>query len=57
MIKKFNPFHLVEVSPWPLLASNGAIVLVISGLVIENNVNKSISLISLLIVSLIAFMW
>lgn len=57
MIKKFNPFHLVDIRPWPLLASNGAIALVLSGLVIVNNVNKAIPLISLTLISLVSYSW
>lgn len=57
MIKKFNPFHLVDVRPWPLLASNGALSLVLAGLLIVNNVNKKLILISFLLTILVAYSW
>jgi len=57
MIRKFNPFHLVDVRPWPLLASNGALSLVLSGLLIVNNVTKKLVLISFVIVTLVAYSW
>lgn len=57
MSNKFNPFHLVDISPWPLLASNGALCLALSGLVMINKVNPLFSLISLFAILLVAFSW
>lgn len=57
IINKFNPFHLVDVSPWPLLASNGALCLVLSSLTIINKVNKIAIIISFLTMLLVAYLW
>lgn len=57
MRPKFNPFHLVEVSPWPLLASNGALSLVVSGLVIINKVSIKITAIALVLMMTVAYLW
>jgi len=35
-LNKYNPYHLVEKSPWPLFSSLGALSLVLSGLVYMN---------------------
>lgn len=57
MTEKFNPFHLVEKRPWPILASNGALCLVLSTLVWVNKVNTILIAIRLTTIILIAFMW
>lgn len=57
MIKKFNPFHLVDVRPWPILASNGALSIVLAGLLIINKINKTLILASLLSILLTAYLW
>ena len=55
--KKFNPFHLVDVRPWPILASSGAMCLILSGLILINKVSISHIIISFLLVSLVSFSW
>jgi len=57
MSNKFNPFHLVDVRPWPILASNGALRLVLGGLIIINKVNPFLITISFLTMLLVAFSW
>lgn len=57
MTNKFNPFHLVDLSPWPILASNGALCIVLSGLLLINKVSITYSLISLFVILLIAYSW
>nr|QFG71645.1 cytochrome oxidase subunit 3 [Oribatula sp. XFX] len=56
-MKKYNPFHLVDISPWPLLASNGALALVLSGLLMVNTVTKKSAVISFLLVAMVAYSW
>nr|QYF07807.1 cytochrome c oxidase subunit III [Oribatula sakamorii] len=57
MMSKFNPFHLVDVSPWPILASNGALSLVLSGLLLVNNITMKLFSMSLIMLSFMAFCW
>nr|SPC34973.1 cytochrome c oxidase subunit III [Paraleius leontonychus] len=57
MTHKFNPFHLVDVSPWPILASNSALAMVLSGLILLNSNMKTPALISFLMTATVAFMW
>jgi len=57
MITKFNPFHLVEKRPWPLIASLGALALATSGLTWINKVNHQIILTSLIITFVVAYTW
>lgn len=57
MIRKFNPFHLVDKSPWPLLASHGILRLVIATLIIINKKNIRIPLTTLSILLIVAFVW
>lgn len=57
MTRKFNPFHLVDISPWPLLTSNGILALVTSGLIIINKKINTIILISFLTMLLLAYTW
>ena len=57
MIVKFNPFHLVDIRPWPLLASNGALTMVLSGLILINKINLSIILTSIITIIIVAFLW
>lgn len=57
MIKKFNPFHLVDVRPWPLLASNGALAIVLSGILTINRVNFLALSTSLTIIFIVAYIW
>jgi cytochrome c oxidase subunit 3 len=57
MTRKFNPFHLVDVRPWPLLASNGALCIVLSGLVIINKVSIKLTLFSLILMLTVAYSW
>lgn len=57
MIKKFNPFHLVEVRPWPILASRGALVLVLSNLLLLNTKRFYLPTVSLIIMLLISHSW
>lgn len=57
MIKKFNPFHLVDVRPWPILASGGALVLVLSNLILINIKNFYLPLISLYVIIIISYTW
>uniref|UniRef100_UPI00315C9691 cytochrome c oxidase subunit III n=1 Tax=Ceratozetella imperatoria TaxID=3127034 RepID=UPI00315C9691 len=52
-----NPFHLVDQSPWPILASNGALALVLSGLVLLNKVTPLVILLSFLLMITVAFSW
>uniref|UniRef100_UPI00315D7742 cytochrome c oxidase subunit III n=1 Tax=Allonothrus sinicus TaxID=3138099 RepID=UPI00315D7742 len=56
-MEKFNPFHLVEKSPWPLMASGGAMCMVLSGLTWLNKLNSTLVLLSLLTVLLVSFSW
>jgi len=57
MLNKFNPFHLVEISPWPLLASNGILALVRAGLVLINKKISLVLLVSLMVILTLAFVW
>jgi cytochrome c oxidase subunit 3 len=57
MTQKFNPFHLVTVRPWPILASNGALALVSSALIIINRTTKSLPLIALTLTIIIRYTW
>jgi len=57
IIKKFNPFHLVDVRPWPLLASNGALCLVLSGLFLINNVEILFLIISFSFMLSVSYLW
>lgn len=57
MIKKFNPFHLVEKRPWPLIASNAGLCLVLSGLSWVNKVNRYCTIISISILIIVSFSW
>jgi hypothetical protein len=55
MTTKFNPFHLVDVRPWPILASNGALALVLSGLAIINKLSPKFIIVSLILILIVAF--
>lgn len=57
MNNKINPFHLVEQSPWPILASNSAIALVFSGLILINKKVSNFSLAALILTCLAAYVW
>ncbi len=57
MTKKLNPFHLVEVSPWPILASGGALSLFVSALNWFNDKTPSFILLTLPITFVVAFVW
>lgn len=57
MIKKFNPFHLVDKSPWPILASFSVLTLVRATLIIVNKKIFNILLLTLAITAMIAYIW
>nr|AXS65117.1 cytochrome c oxidase subunit 3 [Elateroidea sp. 6 KM-2017] len=57
MSNKNHPFHLVEVSPWPLISSLGALIMV-SGLVKWFHLlNNNLMLTGMLILVLVMFQW
>ena len=57
LLIKHNPFHLVEISPWPLIASLGAASIVLSGLVYINLGLGFLPLTIFLLIRLISFAW
>lgn len=57
MTEKFNPFHLVEKSPWPLVASNTAVCIIFSGLLLLNKRKNSSLIIAFLTILIVAFLW
>ncbi len=57
MLKKFNPFHLVEQRPWPILASNAGLCLVLRGLAWINHINYIPSTLSLTTIVAISYIW
>lgn len=57
MIKKFHLFHIVEKSPWPLLASLGALSLMISTVEWFTNINPLPTLIALITTIWIGYKW
>nr|AXS64946.1 cytochrome c oxidase subunit 3 [Elateroidea sp. 3 KM-2017] len=57
MSNKNHPFHLVEMSPWPLIGSLGALIMV-SGLVKWFHLlNNNLMLTGMMIVILVMFQW
>ncbi len=57
MINKFNPFHLVEQRPWPILASNAGLCLVLRGLAWINHFTYLPAVTSLLTILAISYIW
>lgn len=57
MTKKFNPFHLVNLSPWPIVASIGALSLVTSGLLFITKTRNYIAILTTVTLTTIALSW
>jgi len=57
MLTKFNPFHLVDKSPWPILASNGILATVLSTLIIINKKDRTAIFIIIAILAIISYNW
>ena len=57
MTEKFNPFHLVEKRPWPLVASFGALSLLGSGLSWANKITSNLRLIAIVVILLTSIGW
>lgn len=57
MLKKYHPFHIVEVRPWPLLASLGAFCLTRGMIIWIHNKRQMISIIAVLLVRTVALSW
>ena len=54
---KGHDYHLVDPSPWPLLASIGALVLCFGAVIYFRTDNAWTMIIGLLAVTYVAFMW
>nr|AYW52316.1 cytochrome c oxidase subunit 3 [Anthribidae sp. 9 ACP-2013] len=57
MMKKNHPFHLVDYSPWPILASFNALTLMIGLIKWFHQFNNNLFLISLFSMILIMYQW
>lgn len=57
MTEKFNPFHLVEKRPWPLIASFGALSLLGSGLSWVNKISSNLRLIVIALILITSIGW
>jgi len=57
IVKKKHPFHLVDISPWPLAASIGALVTTTGLVKWFNTFNINLFLIGILITTLTSFQW
>lgn len=57
MINKNHPYHLVEVSPWPILSAFSAISTIIGLILIFHIFNPSLLLLRIFILSIIMYQW
>lgn len=57
MEKFYHPYHIVNVSPWPLIAGFGALRIVIGIIKIFNFSELDLLLISLLLIIIISLLW
>lgn len=57
MEKFFHPYHIVNISPWPLIVGFGRLRVVIGIITIFVFFDSSLLLISLLFIIIISFMW
>ncbi len=57
MEKHYHPFHIVNISPWPLLAGFGALFIVIGIIKIFVFFDQKLVLISLFILLIVAIFW
>nr|AMB18831.1 cytochrome c oxidase subunit III [Myocoptes musculinus] len=56
-MKKFNPFHLVELSPWPFLSSVNALSFGLSVIIMVTVYNCKLFLMSLILFLFVSFLW
>ena len=56
-MKKFNPFHLVELSPWPILTSFSFLSFALGVIIIVRSFDCVPFLFSLLLLLFSSFLW
>lgn len=57
MINKNHPFHLVEISPWPIIGSLRAIILIIGIIKWFHLININLLLIRFLVIVIVIYQW
>lgn len=56
-MKKFNPFHLVEISPWPIITSFTALRFALRVIIIVRSFLPTPFLFSVLLLIVSSFLW
>ena len=56
-MKKFNPFHLVELSPWPILTSFSFLSFALGVIIIVRSFYVTPFLVSLVLLLFSSFLW